>query len=428
MELTDKPTGRPAAPLRVKLSRLLPETTAQRAISLATFVNTFGSGVFMTISALFFTQLVGLSTAQYAAGLFIGSMLGLAAGLLAGRIADQFGAREAQVVVKLIGAVGTLYCLFVTNFWQFALASSLVGLSMGAHNPCQAPLIRAYGGAEPVRFRAYQRALTNLAVALGALAGGFAIGIGTRSAYLVMFGLRTVAYVACALALFRVPHLAAAHAPGLTSRWQALRDRPYLVATAFNAAMSVHFAVPTVLLPLWIADETHAPRSTVSIALILNTVLVVCFQVRASKGVADVPSAGRRVIWGGGAIAAGLAVLSLAHGPPAAVAVALLLIGMAIYTLGELWHAAASMEYQFGLAAAHAQGQYSGVFGLGQGLAQAVAPAIVAVGLGFGVPGVIGLGVAFLVVGALNGPLLSLAQRRSLQPSVQSSPADGASG
>jgi hypothetical protein len=69
------------------------------------------------------------------------------------------------------------------------------------------------------------------------------------------------------------------------------------------------------------------------------------------------------------------------------------------------------MEYQFGLAPAHAQGQYAGVFGLGQGLATAVAPAIVGGGLSLGIPGMLGLGVAFLIVGLLTRPLMNLAMR-----------------
>jgi dipeptide/tripeptide permease len=117
------------------------------------------------------------------------------------------------------------------------------------------------------------------------------------------------------------------------------------------------------------------------------------------------------MLWAGLAIAGGLALLASAAGPPSGVAVALVLAGIVVYTLGELWHAAASMEYQFGLAPAEAQGQYSGVFGLGQGLAQALAPAIVGVGLSLGVPGLIGLGLAFLAVGALTRPLLSLVLR-----------------
>jgi MFS family permease len=401
--------------------RLLPQTGAQRAISVATFVNTFGSGVFMTISALYFIRIVGLPTSQYVVGLFCGSMLGLATSLGAGWVADRLGAREAQIVVKLSGAVATVYCLFVTDFWQFLVAASLIGMSTGAHNPCQGPLIRAFGGADPIRFRAYQRALTNLAVALGALAGGVAIEAGDRTAYQVLLGARAVAYVACALMLLRVPHLAPARRPELAGRWQALRDRGYLAATASNAAMSVHFAVPTVLLPLWIVDDTHAPRWLVSGALILNTAVVVCLQVRASKGVVDVPSAGQRMLWAGAAVAGGLVLVSLSAGPAPAPAAVLLLAGVGIYSVGELWHAAAAMEYQFGLAPAHAQGQYSGVFGLGQGLAQAVAPAVVGAGLGFGRPGVIVLGLAFLGVGALAGPFMALV----LRPSAVGDSAEG---
>jgi dipeptide/tripeptide permease len=376
-------------------------------------VNTFGSGVFMTISALYFTRFAGLSTARYAAGLFCGAMLGLAVGLGAGWVADRMGAREAQIAVKLIGAAGTLYCLAVTNFWQFGVASLLIGISTGAHGPCQGPLIRAFGGDHPVRFRAYQRALTNLAVALGALAGGVAIEAGDKGAYQVLLVARAVAYVGCALALLRVPHLVPIRRPELARRWQALRDRGYLAATTANAAMSVHFAVPAVLLPLWIVEDTRAPHALVSGALILNTAVVVCLQVRASQGVADVASAGRRMLWAGAAIAAGLALVALAAGSPPAAAIALILAGIGIYSVGELWHAAAAMEYQFGLAPPHAQGQYSAVFGLGQGFAQAIAPAVVAAGLGFGRPGVIVLGLAFLAVGALSRPFMVFVLRWS---------------
>jgi Major Facilitator Superfamily len=403
--------GEARPPARSWVRRLMPETGPQRAISLATFVNTFGSGMFMTSSALFFTQVVDLSTSAYTTGLLVGSMLGLVVGLFAGRLADQVGARETQIAVKLTGAVATVSCMLVTNFWQWVVVSSLIGVTSSAHGPCQAPLIRAYGGENPVAFRAYQRSLTNLSMALGALVAGVVIGIGTRSAYDTLLWVRAVAYVGCALALLRVPRLVPKHATGPRRRWQALRDGRYLAATVSNALMSVHFAVPTVLLPLWIAGETHAPRSIVSGAFILNTALVVLFQVRASKGVDDQRSAAQRMLWAGVAIAAGLALVAFAAGPPPGAAVTLVLIGITVYTLGELWHAAAAMEYQFGLAPAHAQGQYSGVFGLGQGLAQAVAPAIVGVGLSFGVTGLLGLGLAFLVVGALTRPLMPLAAR-----------------
>jgi hypothetical protein len=207
-----------------------------------------------------------------------------------------------------------------------------------------------------------------------------------------------------------VPHVVPTSRGTLDRRWMALRDLTYVAATALNSLMSIHFVIPSLLLPLWIAGQTHAPKSIVAIGLILNTAIVVGLQVRASRGVADPRAAGTRMLWAGVAVAAGLALLAAAHGPPIVIATALVLIGVAVYTLGELWHAAAAMEYEYGLAAAHAQGQYSGVFSLGQGLAQAVAPVIVGtVGLGHGVPGLLALGLGFLVIGAVNRPLLRLA-------------------
>lgn len=398
---------------RSRLRRLIPEGRGKRALALTVFVNTFGSGLIMTTMALYFTQVVGLPVSRYALGLLSGSMLGLVIGLFAGRAADRIGAREAEMAVLACGAVGILGYLLVTTFWQFVLASCWMGSVYAGTTSCQAPLIRALGSANPPALRAYLRSVTNLAIALGALAAGVAIAIGTRDAYRALIVVRAVAFAGCAVLILRVPRQRPTSGPAAAGRWQALRDRPYLMATMLNCLMSVHFAVPTVLVPVWIAEYTSAPRWMVSAVFLLNTAIVVVLQVRASRGVGDVRSAGRRMLWAGVAIAAGMAVLAASTGRGSWAAAALLLAGMAIYTLGELWHAAASMEYSFGLAAPHAQGQYSGVFGIGSGIAQAVGPTVVGVlALHWAAPGLIGLGLCFLLVGAVSQPLVMLAVRR----------------
>src|SRR3569833_4511588 len=113
MGLTEQPARRRTLPAAGAWARgLLPETGPQRAITLAPFVNTFGSGMFMTSSALFFTQVVGLTLSSYTPGLFASSLAGLVVGLFAGRLAEQVGAREPQIAVKLTGALATVSCLF----------------------------------------------------------------------------------------------------------------------------------------------------------------------------------------------------------------------------------------------------------------------------------------------------------------------------
>ncbi|MEE3920061.1 hypothetical protein V2I01_22935 [Micromonospora sp. BRA006-A] len=72
---------------------------------------------------------------------------------------------------------------------------------------------------------------------------------------------------------------------------------------------------------------------------------------------------------------------------PVAVAVPLLLAGALVHVVGELWHAAAGWGISFGLAPAHAHGQYQGAYGMGMQLGSMVAPVVVTtLAIGWGVP------------------------------------------
>ena len=65
---------------------LLPEPGPQRTLALAAFINTAGTGLFVTSSALFFTRSVGLPVSQVELGLTIAALAGLTVGIPAGRI------------------------------------------------------------------------------------------------------------------------------------------------------------------------------------------------------------------------------------------------------------------------------------------------------------------------------------------------------
>ncbi|MFI9778718.1 MFS transporter [Streptomyces sp. NPDC051956] len=394
---------------------LLPAARGQRILTAATFVNTFGSGMFMASSALYFTRVVGLSMAAVALGLFTGAMIGLAAGVLAGRVADRWGARETQIAVMASGTVAMSCFLFTDTFWSYTLVCAITGVVYAADKASKAPLVRRLAGANPAGFRAYLRAVTNLAIALGALAAGVVIQLDSKPAYLVMIVGRAAAFLGSALALSRLPKQErTVSAPAAGGRWQVARDRPYVSATVLNCLMSLHFAVPGFLLPLWIVGHTDAPRWMVSCVLVVNTILVIALQVPISKGVGDADTAGRRMLWAGLALFAGLGLMASAGGTDPWTAATLLVLATAVYTLGELWHAAASMEWSFGLAAPDKQGEYAGFFGIGVGVAEALAPSVLgALALGWGVPGWFVLGAIFLTVGAVSRPLVAWAQRHS---------------
>lgn len=407
MAVTSTPTGVGA------VRRLLPDSANERIVTVATFANSFGGGMFTTASALYFTRVVGLPAGQVALGLFGGAAVGLVAGLVAGRVADEYGANRTHVSVMLSGGAAISCFMLISSFWSYVVVSLVAGMIIPAGEASRAPLIRQVAAGNPTVFLGYLRSVTNLALALGSVAAGFAIQMDTRPAYLCVVAGRAVAYVGSALIMMRLPK-ATAESTGTTERgWTALRDRVYLSATVASAVLSLNYAASGFLLPLWIVDRTSAPRWMVSGAMVLNMALVVLLQVKASRGVHDVRTAGQRMAWAGAAFAVGLALMALAAGPSPWTAVALLVAGMIVFTLGELWYAAASTEYCFGLSPAHLQGQYAGLFGLGSGAVKAVAPAVMSLlPLGIGMPGWLALGALLFIVGLVSGPLVARAGGR----------------
>ncbi|MFI9778700.1 MFS transporter [Streptomyces sp. NPDC051956] len=401
-----------------RAARLLPEPGPQRVLAAATLVNTFGSGMFVTSSALYFTRVVGLPMAQVALGLTISGVVGLFAGLAGGHVADRWGAKQTQIGVMVFGALFMTCYLFVQSFPLYLVATCLNCVVYAANPASRDPLIRAFAGERAASYRAYLQAMTNLAIALGALVAGAAIQLDTREAYLGLLLGRLLAFAACALVLRRLPHVPVAGEAGEKGSLRALRDRPFLVATLVNGVLELHYSIPTFALPLWIVGHTSAPRWTVSAVLLVNTLMVSALQVRAGRNVSSTAAAGRRMLWAGCALCTGLALIAAADGPPAWASTLILLCAMTAYTAGELWHAAASMEYAFGLAAPDAQGQYSGVFGFGAGVSEAFAPLILGgLVLSCGRPGWLVLGLIFLAVGASSRPLVRWAGREARRSS-----------
>jgi MFS family permease len=414
--LTDSPPAPPTAAgggagtaaRRPWAARLLPQPGPQRVLAAATLVNTFGSGMFVTSSALYFTRVVGLPMSQVALGLTVSGGVGLFAGLAGGHIADRWGAKRTQIAVMALAAALTTLYLFIHSFGLFLVATCLNCLVYAANLPSRDPLVRAFAGDRPAPYRAYLQALTNLGVGLGALVAGVAIQLDTREAYTALMLGRLVAFASCALVLCRLPPVPATRETRTPGARRALRDRPFLTATVVNGIFDLHYVIPTFALPLWIVEHTSAPRWTVPAVLVVNTLMVSTLQVRAGRHVNSTAAAGRRMLWAGCALCAALALMAAAAGPPPWAAAAMLLGAVALYTVAELWHAAAAMEYVFGLAAPDAQGEYSGVFGFGGGASQALAPMLLGgLLLTWGRPGWLALGCLLLAVGALGGPLIN---------------------
>ncbi|UWE12217.1 MFS transporter [Actinacidiphila bryophytorum] len=397
--LADPQPGR----LRAAVRRTLPEPGPQRLLAGASFAVTVGGGMLAGTTMLYLTRIVGMSAVRVGLGLTVGAVLGLVFGPYIGHLADRRGPREVHVATMLCGVAATAGFAVARTFWVLVLVSLLTTAVGSAGQASRAPLIRALAGADTTAYLAYQRAITNVAIMAGVLIGTVGIQLDSGPVYVGLILAAAGTFLAAALILTRLPHVPPLPADPAHSRWAALTDRPYLAVTLINGGMSLHLAVPTFALPLWIVENTSAPRAAITGIMLVNGVLVVALQVRVSRGVTDPRTAGLRMRWAGGALLAASVLIGAMSGLAWWSALLVLLAATVVYTFGELWQAAASFELAFGLARPHLQGQYAGVFGLGAGGANAAAPAVLAaVCLDHGQAGWWALGVLLLGCGALT--------------------------
>ncbi|HEU4676961.1 MAG TPA: MFS transporter [Motilibacteraceae bacterium] len=388
------------------LARALPLEGAGRTLALATLINTTGNGMFYAVSAIYFTQVVGLPAVQVGLGLTIAAAVGLGVGVPMGHLADVRGPREMLVVLTVLLGVAALGYLFVSGFAGFVAVALLVTLLDRSSGAARGALIATVG--EPgdrVRLRAYLRAVTNVGITVGGLVGALTLAVDRPAVYRGAVALDAATYVGAALVARRLPHVPPSPHTGEGPRLVALRDRPFLVVTALNAVMALHYGLVDVALPLWVVERTHAPKWVIGLLLLANTVTVVLLQVRVSRNVATVEQ-GATASWRAGLVLAlACAVYAAsAHGGPLLAAL-VLVAGALAQVAGELLQAAGSWAIGFGLAPQEAQGQYQGLYSTGFAASNMLAPAVLtALVVGGGAPGWLVLGAVFTAAGLAMVP------------------------
>ncbi|MEU3492972.1 MFS transporter [Kitasatospora cineracea] len=379
---------------------LLLESGPQRRLALGGFVNQLGTAAFLATAPLYALRVIGLPLGQVGLGLGVAGVVGLLAGPPVGHLADRRGPRGVFLVTLLVQAVSMLSLLFAHSFTAFMVSMAVTDLAGASGGAARGPMIRRFGGDEVPKFRSYLRSTAFLASTFGALAAGAVIQLDSGSAYRALIVANALTFVGCAVVVLRLPELEPLPAATGSNRWLALKDKPYMAFVVLDGILWIQGEVVTYALPLWVVLHTQAPRWFTGVALAVNTVMVVVLQIRTSRGIKGGQVAGRATRRAGLAFLLGMAVIATAPGLPGWAAAAVMTAGVAVHTVGSLWHAAGSLELRFRLAPAHAQGQYSGVFGIGMGLCYTVAPGLLGLlCLSWGAPGWLAMGGVFVAAG-----------------------------
>jgi MFS family permease len=397
---------------RGRLRRALPETGPQRALVMSSFVNRVGTGMFMATSALYFTVIVGIPARQVGTGLSIAGLAALLGSVPAGTLADRVGPRTVQLVTLAVQTMTMALFVVVHSWWAFTVVAAFDYVADAANNAARGALIGRVGGERPALFRAKLRTFVSVAVVAGTLLAAVAIQIGTRGAYVTVILVNAVSYVVCALLLLRVPNFPPLPRPEGTRRFAALADRPYAAFAVLNGLIGLQGTVVALVIPLWIASRTHIPHWAAAAVFGLNFLLGVLLMQPVGRRIETTEQGGRALRTAGLAVAAGCVVLTGSASGPRWVQTVVLFGGAAVLCAAGVWVTAAGFSLSFGLAPAHAQGQYQGLTLLGLDAAAAVGPALLtALVLGLGRPGWIVLGVGFAATGLLGPAVTRWAER-----------------
>ena len=402
------------------LMSLVPRTRDQRVYLLASFINTYGTGLIVTAATLYGIRVVHLTPAKTGLALTIAGLVGLLSSMPIGRLADLRGPRDVFALCLLLQAAANAgYVFFAHNFVSLMLIAIVDMAALNASATVAVALTRRVGGKDATTLRAQMGAVLNLGISLGVATAGVAIQLNTATAYRALFLGNALSTLAGAAILTLLPKFEPLPGAREESPLAALKDKAFVGYTLLSGGMYLQYLILALLLPVWVVLYTNAPRWSTSAFLIINTLMVFLLQVRFGKRVQNVRQGGAAFRRAGAIFLVSCSAIGLARGLPAWAAFVLLAAAVVLQTYGELWQFSAMFALDFGLAPPHAQGQYQGLVNTTNFSAVALAPFILlGVVLAGGRFGFVLLGAWFALLG-LAGPAVARWGERTRPAAVE---------
>jgi MFS family permease len=360
-----------------------PVSGAAAALLVAVFVDALGSGLYMSVSVIFFTRYLHLGSGQVGIGLSVAGGLSFVSLVPIGILADRVGPRRMLLGAHLARAALLACYPFVSRFSAFLLVVALLGVADRAASPLvQGLLGTAVGKEERVRAMGRARSLQNLGLALGGLVAGAVLLPDSGRVYVAIVYADALSFVLAAVLVARLRTPGSGPPAGgrplpWRQRLSVFRDRRFALLTGLNSVVSLHVTVLTAGVPLWVLAHDRIPRAAIAWTLVLNTVVVVLFQVRATRGVEGAGDGGRALRRSGLLLAVGCCVLAVTGAVPAVAAVALILGAVAFQAFAEMSQQAGAWAISYDLAPEDRRQVYLAFFSLGNAARNTYGPLVI---------------------------------------------------
>ena len=192
----------------------------------------------------------------------------------------------------------------------------------------------------------------------------------------------------------------------------ALRNRGFLGLMACDGVLASNQVLLNVVIPLWLVEETDAPRVLLAWLFGTNTVMAVLLQVSAARGVNSVASSLRAARISASFFVLSCFIVLVTHDTLGWVTIALVWLGHVTVTGAELFQSAAHWGFLSELSDPTRLGEYQGAAHIGGTAGGVWAPAVYTfLAMEWGTPGWLMIA-AIVVVATLGmGPASRSAQR-----------------
>jgi MFS family permease len=357
-----------------------PQDPLQRRLLAASLADALGTGLFLPLSVIYLTRIVGLSPTRVGLGLMIAGVLAITAAPLSGTLLGRFDARKIVLGCFAASALGFAAYIGVDSFATFVGVAIVVQFASRMERPATAVL--ALGVTPPARrldALAWQYSLRNLGYGAGGLLAALALLAHGKTPFVVLLAANAVSYVVAGLLVLRLPAVRPTERQeGDTGGYrEVVRDRAYVNLALLNVIMALYDSLLLVAMPLWIVTRTKAPLPLTGLLFALNTVLVVLLQVRTTRNIAARGGIARSYRTAAVSFVVACAAFAVAAGVPAVLAIVLLVIALAALTRAELATSAGEWFLSVELAPERLRERYVSVFKTSMAVQQAVGPVLV---------------------------------------------------
>ncbi|GAA2818592.1 MFS transporter [Kitasatospora sp. CM 4170] len=344
-------------------------------------VDSFGNGLFLAASTLYFVGVLRFPAAQVATTLSVAAIFGLLSPLPLGHVADRWGVVRTYVALMCLRGAGFAAYALIHGFAGYAVLTCALLAAERACSPLLQVIVSGVAGQEErTRTLASIRAVRNAGLTGGLLVAGLVLGLHVTAAFRAVFLVDAVSFLVIAwMALWAVrasDGIPTAPAADVRSGAAPYRDPRFMVFTVSNGVLSLFDSLIVVLLPIWVVQRTELPHAWLSLLLAVNTVLTVLLQAWVHRFATSVDGSVRLLRATALSLVVGCGLFAVAERVPVWVCLVCTIGAVVAVTVGENLQSVAGWELSYVLSPAAARARYLATFSMGMTAQRIVGPTL----------------------------------------------------